>query len=252
MKRAGWLAIASSLLLGFQAAAEAGGGALGRPRLQIVSPAAGEAIETGSRMDLAWRSARGSEEFEEWEAFLSLDDGRSFPVRLTPHLDSRVGRFEWTVPELPTATARILLRWGDEAGEESQLGERFEIRLSRDRIFSPPTFPSLARGESALALDRAGRAGSADGVATWVDGDRAGGDQRAYAALSGEVGICGVELAKPSRTGRLALSVSPALPGPQFFPVARARESFHRADGLGRNESGPEKNVRLAIHRYNC
>lgn len=97
----------------------------------------------------------------EWEAFLSLDGGRSFPLRITPHLDASVAFFSWSVPGLVGEDARIRLRFGDER-EESQVDLLGSIRLD----------PSL---HSRLALPKIGDFGKKpfpgeEGLAGWVEG----------------------------------------------------------------------------------
>jgi hypothetical protein len=68
---------------------------------------------------------------EEWEAFLSVDGGRSFPFRITPHLPIAERSFSWTVPLLPTASARIRLRSGVGGVEQEWLApDRFAIGSS--------------------------------------------------------------------------------------------------------------------------
>jgi len=65
---------------------------------------------------------------EEWEAFLSVDGGLTFPVRITPHLPVAERDFSWIVPPLPTSDARIRLRFGIR-GEEREIAaaQRFAI-----------------------------------------------------------------------------------------------------------------------------
>lgn len=50
------------------------------------------------------------------ELILSLDGGRSFPIRVTRDLDPRTSALAWRVPALPTGHARLALRAGE--GEE--------------------------------------------------------------------------------------------------------------------------------------
>ncbi len=109
----------------------------------------------------------------EWEAFLSLDDGVTYPIRITPHLDRDLRRISWLVPELPTRTARLLLRFGDEKNETSvEIPRRFVIlaavngpRLAASRSL---VTPSYRVGESARPGD--------PGVVRWVEGSRQGGE----------------------------------------------------------------------------
>jgi hypothetical protein len=68
---------------------------------------------------------------DEWEAFLSVDGGRSFPFRITPHLPIAERSFSWTVPLLPTASARIRLRFGVGGIEQERVApDRFAIDVS--------------------------------------------------------------------------------------------------------------------------
>jgi hypothetical protein len=48
----------------------------------------------------------------ELELYLSVDGGATFPFRITPQLDPRAAFFYWTVPNMPTATAVLDIRFG--------------------------------------------------------------------------------------------------------------------------------------------
>ena len=48
----------------------------------------------------------------EWEAFVSLDGGRTFPLRVTPHLPIAEASFRWTVPAVPSSEVRVKARFG--------------------------------------------------------------------------------------------------------------------------------------------
>ena len=59
---------------------------------------------------------------------LSLDGGRTYPVRVSPELEAREGGYRWRVPDLPAARARLMLRLGGEAGERAgALSREFRI-----------------------------------------------------------------------------------------------------------------------------
>ncbi|MEZ5313174.1 MAG: hypothetical protein R2862_05705 [Thermoanaerobaculia bacterium] len=74
----------------------------------------------------AW--ATDSARFDEWEAFLSLDGGRDYSIRLTPHLDAEVRSFAVTLPDFETEEARLLLRFGDGRNEiEEEMPWTFAI-----------------------------------------------------------------------------------------------------------------------------
>jgi hypothetical protein len=111
---------------------------------------------------------------EEWEAFLSVDGGATYPVRITPHLDQDLRRIRFQVPPVPTADARILLRFGDERRETAiELPGRFAIEASPVQTFLL-THQAATAGEPALP----GQAG----VVAWVEGSRRGGSLRQVVA----------------------------------------------------------------------
>src|SRR5260370_42441378 len=66
-------------------------------------------VVAGSTVSIAWESANRPADVEEWEAFLSINGGRTYPIRLTPHLGITIQRFNWTVPSLPGAELSLLL-----------------------------------------------------------------------------------------------------------------------------------------------
>jgi hypothetical protein len=138
--------------------------------IEITAPRPGQSLTAGSRLEIAWREAQGvASDFEEWEAFLSLDGGATFPYRLTPHLDRRLDRFEVELPPVASARARLMLRFGDEH-DERELLVPFELQIVAPTRPEPPEPAasgwSLRSGESA----RPGLAGVVD----WVEGERDG------------------------------------------------------------------------------
>ncbi|HKV07155.1 MAG TPA: hypothetical protein VJ725_03390 [Thermoanaerobaculia bacterium] len=147
--------------------------------VRLVAPAEGATLAAGETAELEWVPLAGFDRFpevEEWEAFLSLDGGATYPVRITPHLDQDLRRFQWEVPPFPARDARILLRFGDEHRETAvELPTRFSIAappaglpgLGRTLSFGSR---SATRGEPALP----GQAG----VVLWVEGSRRGGALR--------------------------------------------------------------------------
>jgi len=146
------------------------------PAVHLVAPRAGAALAAGSTAELEWAPFAKLAGVEEWEAFLSLDGGATYPVRITPHLDQDLRRVTWQVPATPTPDARLLLRFGDERREVSvELPHRFSI------VPSPAAATGFAlasvapeRGEPALP----GQAG----VVAWVEGSRRGGGLRQVVA----------------------------------------------------------------------
>lgn len=141
---------------------------------EVSAPAQGAVLVAGSLAEVAWEPRAGFEAIEkaeEWEAFLSVNGGKTYPLRVTPHLDIDVRRFHWTVPNLQTWDARILLRFGNERLETGfELPLRFAIAVNPQSFDLSPASLSLERGESARPWD--------EGVIFWVEGTRQGGALR--------------------------------------------------------------------------
>lgn len=98
--------------------------------LAFSSPGPTAVLEAGTTVPVAWSfAADGPPRFGEMELILSLDGGRSFPIRVTRDLDPRTSALGWRVPALPTEHARLALRSGE--GEEP---EAEEIRLVSDEF----------------------------------------------------------------------------------------------------------------------
>jgi hypothetical protein len=102
------------------------------PRLR--GPAVGDRLEPESLVEISWSLDRFPSGDDEWELVLSLDGGRSFPVRVTANLDPATRRVLWRVPALPTDQARLAVRTGSD-GEPSEevprlIGPSFVIAAS--------------------------------------------------------------------------------------------------------------------------
>jgi hypothetical protein len=139
--------------------------------VRLLQPTFGTVLEPGSIVSLEWAAAGALPSgAEEWEAFLSLDGGRSWSYRITPHLDLDIRRFAWRVPNAPARDARILLRFGDERREVS-----VELPL-RLRIAGRP-LPAIDFTASSFRRGEAARPGAA-GVSGWVEGSRRGAGLR--------------------------------------------------------------------------
>ena len=165
--------------------------------VRLLAPAEGTALQGGSTAVLEWAPRAGLPgEWEEWEAFFSLDGGATYPFRLTPHLDRALRRVTFKVPRFPTRQGRLLLRVGDERREVAfELPQRFTITV-------PPgmagQFLDLQRRE--WRRGEPARPGEA-GVVAWVTGPRQGGPLREVVA------------AEPPRAGpALAFPVETTLP----------------------------------------
>lgn len=145
------------------------------PLVRQVSPAQGSVLIGGRIADLRWDELAAFsrlEEVEEWEAFLSVDGGRSYPFRITPHLDHDVRALRWRVPAVATTDARLLFRFGTEGRDgEVEIGYappvRFRILVEPSAV-EPITLArtSATRGEAALPGQQ--------GVLSWVAGSRRG------------------------------------------------------------------------------
>ncbi|HEX6898928.1 MAG TPA: hypothetical protein VF789_04410 [Thermoanaerobaculia bacterium] len=211
------------------------------PRVRLLAPEAGTELTAGSVAVVQWEGAAPGA--EEWEAFLSVDGGRTYPLRITPHLNLAIRRFSFRVPDLPTRSARVLLRFGDERREvEVETPQRFTIAAGSS-LWAPTTQIVFSRGEKPRP--------DAEGVVLWVEGARDGSRLRELAAVPVSLSLHSVErpsllmlpLFWPARA-RVALA-SPVLEGELLaaVPPRGGEEESPRAPA-----SAP---VRLLIHRFN-
>jgi len=202
--------------------------------VQLVSPPEGATLRGGSTAELEWRAREPFEKLrgvEEWEAFLSLDGGATYPIRITPHLDRDLRRVRWQVPGIPTSEARLLLRFGDEREEIFlELPQRFAIAPAPEMRWAfALASVAPAAGEPALP----GHAG----VVAWVEGSRRGGSLRQRVAPQ-RPGLRSA-LSPPELRPETALLVRDA-PLPQ--PAAAFRSTGRRtASDQGSLLRGPAK-----------
>jgi hypothetical protein len=115
-------------------------------------------VAAGAIVTIEWGGVPG--DAEELELLLSLDDGRRFPIRVSPELSGAARRFTWRVPNLPSANARLRLRWNDGRGErESGPSAAFRIVAAPNR---PPDRAQMSEALWWCGLDAAeGDAGTA-------------------------------------------------------------------------------------------
>jgi hypothetical protein len=216
--------------------------------VRLVAPAAEEVLVGGAPAAIAWEPLEVLDRLgpvEEWEAFLSLDGGSHYTIRLTPHLSRTLHRFVWSVPPTPSADARILLRFGDERREHAwRIDRRFRIVVARGGERGDLIAPAraLAPGEAPLPGEA--------GVASWVEGTRQGAALRqvVYAAPGiSELGIpvfC--RLASLAVTEAASSSLAP--PRRQVVGTAPAR----RAPSADRKAASPRPIEPLLLtHRLN-
>ncbi len=106
--------------------------------VRFLSPGSGEALSPGTIVEVRWTSLCGAARegrLDESELVLSLDGGRTFPVRVSPELRACASRFLWKVPALPADHARLALRAGAEERDET---EAIEVLTSDFRILPDP------------------------------------------------------------------------------------------------------------------
>ncbi len=230
------------------------GAASAAPYARLVAPEDRSEIAAGSLAAIEWAPEAGLaalaalDHVEEWEAFLSVDGGKTYPLRITPHLDAHIRRFVFRVPYLPTREARLLLRFGDERREvEQETPHLFAIAVEPGA--RPPLEPfvpktSLSRGERA-------RRHSGTGVLIWVEGSRHGGGLRTVSAVDPVDSLRGIEPAGPFWLA----AAGPAPAGVELAPPAVSDRSFspelRRAPGGQPPTSPPPFDVRRLIHRFN-
>lgn len=208
----------------------------------LASPAAGDELVAGSAATIEWEGLALPERAVEWEAFLSLDGGRTWPLRVTPHLDISIRRFTFRVPDFPTRDARILLRFGDEKREVGmEAPQRFSI--------APAAFPAPRHRVRVLSRGERARDGD-EGVVVWVQGSRSGHGLREVVVWEPGAEMRGV---RPS--GLLVLPpgapVSPReeIRRPSLSPDPAPRPAFQAP---GKREPRPAAvPVRLLIRRFN-
>jgi hypothetical protein len=90
--------------------------ASGKYSAQLISPTAGQVLYPGQKARVERRSVLPPINLAgcEAEVWLSLDGGRSFTMCITPVMDPKAQYFYWTVPNLPTNTAVLDIRFGCE------------------------------------------------------------------------------------------------------------------------------------------
>jgi hypothetical protein len=140
----------------------------GRAQIRLIAPVAGTALRGGETAAIAWDADSLPPGAEEWEAFLSIDGGRHYAIRITPHLDIDIHRATWTVPNITAGDVRVLLRVGDERRESAiEVPASFSIEA---RFGVAPVWPAAVSSASPGEEARQGDGG----VTAWVAGDRTG------------------------------------------------------------------------------
>jgi hypothetical protein len=184
--------------------------------VRLVAPASGVTLRGGSFAELRWAAGELPPSSEEWEAFLSIDGGKYYAFRVTPHLDIDLRRFTFVVPNVDTRDARILIRTGNEV-RESHFESRGSFSIVRDPGAEQglPRVLQFGRGEAARDGDPP--------VLAWAEGTRraAGVTQQAapaapapslaaHAKLAGDVPVVLIHACDPLGAPAQAGTKSPA------------------------------------------
>ena len=144
--------------------------------VRLLDPSREDALVASTQATLAWEPLAPLDRLgpvEEWEAFLSLDGGRHFTIRITPHLGRAVHRVSWSVPAAPSDDVRVLLRFGDERRERTwTVTQRFRIVAAPGGGGgeSLPEAHAVSPGEAPLPGE--------PGVVSWAEGTRQGAARR--------------------------------------------------------------------------
>jgi hypothetical protein len=164
MRRIGLVAL---VVLGFAGAAAGG-------TLRVTEPASHARLRGGAVASLEWTAEQLPAGAEEWEAFLSVDGGRYYAFRITPHLDLD-RRVTWVVPNVNTDDARVMIRVGDERRETTfESPDSFSIVRDPHAAMAEPAMVPMHGEEAGSDGDaEAARDGDPDVVA-WAHGDRKG------------------------------------------------------------------------------
>jgi hypothetical protein len=110
MNARGFVLIIVALAFGF---ASAKSNAQSNYAVKLTSPVAGQVLYAGQKIMIEWKHTLPNIPLAgcESEAWLSLDGGRRFSMWIT-WLDPRSTSFLWTVPNTPTNSAVLDIRFG--------------------------------------------------------------------------------------------------------------------------------------------
>ncbi len=212
----------------------------------LVSPRTGDTLRAGELARVSWAAggpgaaAVPPDDAGEWEVFLSLDGGRTHPIRLTPHLGGARREFDFLVPSTPTDDARLLLRFGDERTEtEVELAARFAIVGS---AVEPATARAFAAGEAA-------RQGE-PGVVLWAEGSRDGAAVREVEYSELPARFSPYSFAVPGTLPAAVRANAPRL-SQQGATVSARRFAATAVRAASATAEVSTADLRLRIHRFN-
>lgn len=84
----------------------------------LISPKAGQILYPGQRVRVEWQQSNPAvnkwPSYCEIELWLSLDGGLTYTIPVTPSIDPNATFFYWTVPNTPTNSAVLDIRFGCE------------------------------------------------------------------------------------------------------------------------------------------
>ena len=86
--------------------------------VRLISPTAGQVLYAGQKVRVEWQTLSPNPinwpSCEEMELWISLDGGRTYTMPITPSMDPRTTFFYWIVPNTPTNSALLDIRFGCE------------------------------------------------------------------------------------------------------------------------------------------
>ena len=209
--------------------------------VELVQPSARAVLRGGSFASLQIALPAVSPVAEEWEAFLSLDGGAHYDLRITPHLDLSIDGYTWLVPNVDASDARILIRTGDERHEMVQeIPACFSIRRDARAAVAVRVWIAREKPEPARPGDQP--------VSFWTEGDRGGISAAPAVALP--TGHSWTAVAS-----RAASALSVAGPSRSSLPTAPRTDSLPfraAASSLpGRSIAPPPLSILLTCRRLN-
>jgi hypothetical protein len=108
---------------------------------KLISPVAGQVLFPGQQVRVEWKTLLPHVDYSwcELELYLSVDGGRTFPFRITPQLDPRATFVYWNVPNMPTNSAVLDIRFGCEGfypeSYSPQTASSFTIAPSAGQLY---------------------------------------------------------------------------------------------------------------------
>lgn len=215
----------------------------GPAQIRLIAPAAGAALRGGETAAISWEADSLPHGAEEWEAFLSIDGGRHYAIRITPHLDIDIHRATWTVPNITARDVRMLLRVGDERRESAiEVPASFSIEA---RFGLAPVWPAATSSASPGEEARQGDGG----VTAWVAGDRHGKRSQLVTASAPQT-VHDATLRRQSAEGDRVATLTRAPLAPPPAPSALILRLTHpRPDKTAHTPAPPD--VLLSSRRLN-